>query len=92
MGKFVQCTGKKGSAKAFASCKQGTGNLLINNSPVDLIEPESMRFKIYEPLILVGTEKLIGLDITVTTRGGGNQSQIYGTILIELFGKRLQRV
>lgn len=42
------------------------------------MEPEILRAKVYEPLLLVGKERLAGLDIRVRVRGGGHTSQVYG--------------
>ena len=36
-----------------------------------------MRFKVYEPLLIVGLDKFAGVDIRVRVTGGGQTSQIY---------------
>lgn len=36
-----------------------------------------MRTKIYEPIMLLGTERFSNLDIRVRVKGGGATSQIY---------------
>mmetsp|Transcript_27851 Transcript_27851/g.56059 ORF Transcript_27851/g.56059 Transcript_27851/m.56059 type:complete len:105 (+) Transcript_27851:392-706(+) len=39
--------------------------------------PETLRYKIFEPVLLIGTEKFKDVDIRVRVRGGGNTSQVY---------------
>mmetsp|Transcript_39458 Transcript_39458/g.80822 ORF Transcript_39458/g.80822 Transcript_39458/m.80822 type:complete len:105 (-) Transcript_39458:76-390(-) len=39
--------------------------------------PETLRYKIFEPVLLIGTEKFKEVDIRVRVRGGGNSSQVY---------------
>lgn len=36
-----------------------------------------MRFKVYEPLLIVGLDKFAGVDIRVRVTGGGHTSQVY---------------
>ncbi|KAL1986849.1 hypothetical protein VTN96DRAFT_5502 [Rasamsonia emersonii] len=73
----VQCFGKKKTATAVAHCKQGRGLLKINGQPITLVKPEILRFKVYEPLLIVGLDKFAGVDIRVRVSGGGHVSQIY---------------
>merc|ERR1712071_587052 len=40
-------------------------------------EPEILRYKLYEPVLLLGREKFAGVNIRVRVRGGGYTSQIY---------------
>jgi hypothetical protein len=53
-----------------ASCPPG--------SPLELVQPDIMRFKAFEPVLLLGRNRLKNLDIRIRVRGGGNVSQIYG--------------
>ncbi|KAJ5077435.1 40S ribosomal protein S16 [Anaeramoeba ignava] len=73
----VQTFGRKRTATAVAHCKQGKGLLKINGTPVDLIEPEPLRLKVYEPILLLGKDKFANLDIRVRVSGGGSISRIY---------------
>ncbi|OLL25124.1 40S ribosomal protein S16-B [Neolecta irregularis DAH-3] len=73
----VQCFGKKKTATAVAHCKAGRGLLKVNGSPLALVQPEILRFKIYEPLLIVGLDKFANVDIRVRATGGGQTSQIY---------------
>lgn len=53
----VQCFGKKKTATAVAHCKQGKGLIKVNGKPLSLVEPQIMRFKVYEPVLILGLDK-----------------------------------
>jgi len=53
----VQCFGKKRTATAVAHCKQGKGLIRVNGKPLSLVEPQVLRFKVYEPVLLLGLDK-----------------------------------
>lgn len=42
-----------------------------------MIQPEILRFKVYEPLLIVGLDKFAQVDIRVRVTGGGHTSQVY---------------
>ncbi len=63
-------TGKRKAAVARATVRKGQGLVRFNDRPLELVEPELVRQKIQEPLLMVG-EKARHLDITVHARGGG---------------------
>ncbi|VUC34152.1 unnamed protein product [Clonostachys rosea] len=73
----VQCFGKKRTATAVAQAQAGKGLIKVNGRPLSLIQPEILRFKVYEPLLVVGLDKFANLDIRVRVTGGGHTSQIY---------------
>jgi len=73
----VQCFGKKKTATAVAHCKAGKGLLKVNGQPLHLVKPEILRFKVYEPLLIVGLEHFANVDIRVRVTGGGHTSQVY---------------
>jgi len=73
----VQCFGKKKTATAVAHCKTGKGLIKVNGSPLHLVKPEVLRFKVYEPILIVGLEQFAGVDIRVRVSGGGHTSQVY---------------
>merc|ERR1711966_157288 len=75
----VQTFGKKKNAIAVAYVKKGKGLLKVNGTPVELLMPETLRYKISEPVLLIGTEKFKEVDIRVRVRGGGNTAQVYAT-------------
>lgn len=67
---IIQTVGKRKRAIARAVAKPGKGNILINNKPLEVFEPEKLRLLIMEPLILAeGIDKK--LDINVNIKGGG---------------------
>ncbi|RGP63110.1 30s ribosomal s9 [Fusarium sporotrichioides] len=61
----VQCFGKKKTATAVAHCKAGKGLIKVNGRPLQLVQPEILRFKVYEPLLVVGLDKFANVDIRV---------------------------
>jgi ribosomal protein S9 len=40
--------------------------------------PETLRWKVAEPLLLLGKQRFANVDIRVRVKGGGHVSQIYG--------------
>jgi len=75
MAKIILATGKRKSAIARASLKDGTGNVTFNTVSLDCVKPEMIRLKLQEPLILLGeTAKKFDIDLTVV--GGGVMGQI----------------
>ena len=69
--------GKKKKAIAVAICKRGKGLIRVNGRPIDLIQPELLRFKIYEPILTLGKDKYSSVDIRIRARGGGPVAQVY---------------
>lgn len=53
----VSCFGKKKTATAVAHAKEGKGLLRVNGQPIHLTEPEILRWKVYEPILVVGEDK-----------------------------------
>jgi small subunit ribosomal protein S9 len=66
----VLTTGKRKAAVARATVRKGQGLVRFNDLPLELVEPEIVRQKVSEPLLMVG-DRARNLDITVHTRGGG---------------------
>ena len=52
-------------------------HLLPAGAPLDLIKPETMRWKVFEPVLLLGKQRFSNVDIRIRVKGGGNVSQIY---------------
>ncbi|KAJ3894771.1 ribosomal protein S9/S16-domain-containing protein [Lentinula edodes] len=75
--KAVQTFGKKKTATAVAHAKEGRGLIRINGSPINLLQPEIMRLKVYEPVLVAGEENFAPMDIRVRVKGGGHTSQVY---------------
>ena len=41
------------------------------------MQPEILRFKVYEPVLVAGEDSFAPLDIRVRVKGGGHTSQVY---------------
>ncbi|MFH0928808.1 MAG: 30S ribosomal protein S9 [Candidatus Aenigmatarchaeota archaeon] len=67
---MLQETGKRKRSVARAFAKKGSGKILINKKPLDIVTPEMVRLMIKEPLI-IGGAAANNLDITVNVSGGG---------------------
>jgi len=74
--KQVQCFGRKKNATAVAHCTTGTGFIKVNGKPLQLLEPASLRLKVWEPIFLLGAQRFQDLNIRVRVRGGGSTSQL----------------
>ena len=59
---------------ALIACGDDTG------SPLDLIASETLRWKVQEPVLLLGKQRFAGVDIRIRAKGGGHVSQIYGML------------
>jgi len=67
---IVLATGKRKAAVARATVRKGIGKVRVNDRPLELVEPEIVRQKIQEPLLMVG-DRVKAIDIAVRVRGGG---------------------
>ena len=65
------------TAVAVAFCQKGRGLIKVNGCPIELVEPEVLRYKVFEPVLLLGTARFANIDIKVRVKGGGYTSQIY---------------
>jgi small subunit ribosomal protein S9 len=72
--KRIQTSGKRKTAIARAVLTKGKGRIRINKKPLEIIEPEVVRMKIMEPLLLAG-ELAEKVDINVNVKGGGIMGQ-----------------
>jgi len=68
------------NAVAVAHIKEGKGVLRVNGVPLHLVEPEPLRAKVLEPVLLLGADRFNALDVRVRVRGGGFSSQVYGEL------------
>merc|ERR1712046_286118 len=73
----VQTFGRKREAVAVAFVKTGKGLIKVNGVPIELVQPEGLRDKVYEPILLLGKERYSKVDIRIRVKGGGYTSQIY---------------
>ncbi|WEL19931.1 30S ribosomal protein S9 [Candidatus Nanohalococcus occultus] len=73
MSESVQATGKRKTAKARATVKEGDGTIRVNSRPLHTMT-EMAQNRIKEPLTIAGdiTEEV---EIRVTANGGGKQGQ-----------------
>jgi len=72
--KVMIISGKRKTAVAKAVLKSGAGKITFNNYPINLVNPETARMKLMEPLIVAG-EKAKSIDIKIKAQGGGVVSQ-----------------
>ena len=68
-------SGKKKTAVARATVRDGEGRVRINSQPVELVEPEPARLKMLEPFRISGDDLRDGFDIDVDVSGGGFSGQ-----------------
>lgn len=68
-------SGKRKTAIARATVRQGKGRIRINNVPLEIYEPKLARDKILEPLLLTDEKIWNQLDITISVAGGGFMGQ-----------------
>ncbi len=66
----VLSTGKRKTAIARATLRKGQGLFRYNGLPLDFVEPDLIRRKIQEPLLMVG-DRVNAVDISIRTEGGG---------------------
>ena len=71
----MQSFGRKKNSTAVATCSQGKGNLRVNGKSLNILEPISMRMKVFEPVLLLGQARFQNLNVRVRVRGGGSCSQ-----------------
>lgn len=60
----------------MARVTPGGGYVRVNGRSISILEPASLRLKVYEPLFLLGGNKFKDLNIRVRVRGGGSTAQV----------------
>lgn len=65
------------TATAVAHAKEGRGLIHVNGSPLNLLQPEILRLKVYEPILVAGEDSFSAIDIRLRVKGGGHTSQVY---------------
>ena len=68
-------SGKKKTAIARATVRDGGGRVRIDGRPVELVEPELARLKMMEPFRIAPDELRESVDVDVTVQGGGFSGQ-----------------
>lgn len=74
MKKVVHTSGKRKTAIARGTVREGEGRIRINKRPIELYSPELARLKLTEPLTLAG-DLANDVDINVKVIGGGVMGQ-----------------
>jgi small subunit ribosomal protein S9 len=72
--KIINSSGKKKTATARATLKEGKGIVRINKVPLDIYEPKLARLKIQEPVQICG-DLIKAMNIDVVVSGGGIMGQ-----------------
>ena len=68
-------SGKKKTAVARATVRDGSGRVRINSEPVELVEPEQAQLKMLEPFRIATDDLRDEVDVDVTVSGGGFAGQ-----------------
>lgn len=76
--KVINSSGKRKTAIARATIKDGKGRIRINRVPLEIHEPELARLKMMEPLELAG-DRVVKVDIDINVNGGGVMGQATAT-------------
>ena len=58
----VQVFGRKKNATTVAICKRGRGLIKVNSQPIELVEPEILRVKTFEPVLLLGQQRFANVS------------------------------
>ncbi|MDD4127902.1 MAG: 30S ribosomal protein S9 [Methanomicrobium sp.] len=74
MSKVVNTSGKRKTAIARATLREGKGRVRINSVPLEIYGTELSRMKSSEPLLLV-PGVIDGIDATIDVSGGGYMGQ-----------------
>ncbi|MEM1508875.1 MAG: 30S ribosomal protein S9 [Thermofilaceae archaeon] len=75
MVRVVVVSARRKTARSRVIVREGKGRVLINGIPLEVLEPEIIRYKIYEPVYLAGNEVISKVDIFAETEGGGLMGQ-----------------
>jgi len=73
--KVIHTVGKRKSAVARATAREGKGRIRINKVPVEIFGPKYLNMKLMEPIVLAG-DVIETMDIDITVKGGGISGQI----------------
>ncbi|WOL02652.1 40S ribosomal protein S16 [Canna indica] len=57
----VQCFGRKKTAVAVAHCNSRRGLIKVNSVPIELVKPEILRLKAFEPILLLGRQRFMAI-------------------------------
>ncbi|MEZ0346506.1 MAG: 30S ribosomal protein S9 [Infirmifilum sp.] len=68
--KVLLSSARRKTARARVVVKEGKGRVFINGTPLEVLEPEVVRLKIMEPIVLAG-DLAKSVDIYAEAEGGG---------------------
>jgi small subunit ribosomal protein S9 len=74
MANSIHVSGKRKTAIARATIREGKGIIRINGIPIEVYSQEVARLRLKEPLLLAG-ELASKIDADITVRGGGWHAQ-----------------
>lgn len=75
MVKVVIASARRKSARARVIVREGRGRVFINGTPLEVLEPDLIRMKIYEPIYLAGDDIIGKVDVYAEANGGGLMGQ-----------------
>jgi len=73
--KVITISGKRRTAIARATIKNGRGRVRINNFPLEIFEPQIARLKMMEPFLHVSDDIRNQIDMDIKVSGGGFMGQ-----------------
>ncbi|WP_336329796.1 30S ribosomal protein S9 [Haloarcula sp. CGMCC 1.2071] len=68
-------SGKKKTAVARATVREGEGRVRIDSQPVELVDPELAQLKMLEPFRIAEDDLRDEVDVEVSVEGGGVMGQ-----------------
>jgi len=74
MAKVINTSGKRKTAVARATLREGKGRIRINSIPLEIYGNDLVKMKIAEPVLLV-PGVLDSIDASIVVRGGGVMGQ-----------------
>ena len=78
MVEYVEAIGRRKTASARVRLYQGTGEIVVNDLPIDVYFGRALdRMILRQPLVLTGTEA--AYNISVRVRGGGEGGLAYAS-------------
>lgn len=81
--KVVLTMGRKKTAIARVTLREGVGDIKVNGVPLTILKPEAAREIMLEPIYIaqdvLGKNFEYGINITVNANGGGVMGQAYAT-------------
>jgi len=68
-------SGKKKTAVARATVREGEGRVRVDSQPVELVDPELAQLKMLEPFRIADDDLREQVDVEITVEGGGVMGQ-----------------